>query len=100
MVQSFHSLILIGLDFWKVGSRKVYAIQRDAKRKSRKQARHISYSDSDSEAADFLPRKKSASAAEVNSVKNEVMVMDQMQRIFQIDRRMKIPVGSVNIVAN
>ena len=55
-----HSCILIGLEFWKVGSRKVYAVPRvdDAdKNKSRKQAHHdvhVIDDDSDSD-ADFLP---------------------------------------------
>ena len=84
----------------------MYAIPRDrsqmVKSKSKKRAHHIVIdSDSDSE-ADFLPRKKNTCAvacAEVNSLKNEVMVMkDQMHQLFQIDRRMKIPVALQTIL--
>jgi len=100
-------LFLTGSEPWKVGSRRVYAVPRDrswiVKSKSKKRAHHIVIdSDSDSE-ADFLPQKKkntcAVACAEVNSLKNEVMVMkDQMHRLFQIDRRMKIPVALQTIL--
>ena len=59
------STLLYSIEFWKVGSRKVYAVPHVDdmnKNRSRKRAHHIAIdSDSDSD-ADFLPRKKSTCA--------------------------------------
>ena len=92
LLHSLHSCILIGLEFWKIGSRKVYAIpcvDNTDKIRSRKQDHHSIDSDAD----DYLPRKNTC-GAEFDSLKNKVLAMqDQLCRIFTIDRRMKIPVA-------
>ena len=93
--------------FWQVPTRKFYAIQRPesqrkGKGKKRKQS-HIVI-DSSSDTDDFLPSidmsKKmrrslpsdGASCSEMTTIKDEIQAICQdMQCLFQIDKRMKIP---------
>ena len=82
LITLFNACTLIGLEFWKVGNRRVYAVPRDC--------------------SHMVKSKRNGCAvacAEVNSLKNEVMVIkDQMHWLFQIDHRMKISVALQTIL--
>jgi len=90
----------IGFKFWRVGSRKIFAVSEgDLKASKGKQKRPVQYviSDSDSSEEDFLPPRKKmtpATSAEVRQVSKEVkQVQQQIESFFQITTSMRVPPG-------
>ncbi len=97
----FHSNFA-GFKFWKVGSRKIFAVTEGELRPTKgKHKRTVPYvvSDvySDSSEDEFQPQRKKgtpATSAEVTQVAREVKeVRKEIQSIFQITSSMKIPPG-------
>ena len=86
----------LGLRFWKVGSRKIYAIKKSAHArqggKSRKhQPQETSASDSEE---DFIPARKQTVTSGLASLTKEVTLMrKELQHLFKINRLTKIPVA-------
>ena len=91
------SLYPLGVRFWKVGSRKIYAINmnthtRADRGKGRKHPPEEA-STSDSE-EDFIPAKKRTISSGLASLTKEVsLVRKELQHLFEINRLTKIPVA-------
>ena len=95
-----------GLRFWKVGSRKVYAVKQSysgqpsgkGPGKGRRHSRAseiVIPSDSDSE-SDFLPatKRKAVSGSEIRTLTKEVGVIQQeLRKIFTISSGLTIPIA-------
>ena len=97
MISCAISLYPVGLRFWKVGSRKIYAIKKSAharpdRGKGRKhQPQETSASDSEE---DFIPARKRTVTSGLASLTKEVTLMrEELQHLFEINRLTKIPVA-------
>ena len=95
----------IGLSFWKVGSRKVYAVLESSissKGKGKKSPRYIS-SDNNSD-SDFEPARKKGMALRVNSSKLNKISLDieniknDLESVFKLTKDTKIPISLTKIL--
>ncbi len=102
-------LYSVGLHFWKVGSRKIYAVQQteselDPPRKKKPKRDRIVITDSDSDDDEFTPRlhkKVSISSFDTEKVLSELRNVSDMVKdihkdvhdVFTINAKMKIPAG-------
>ena len=91
----------LGLHFWKVGSCKIYTIKKSAharpdRGKGRKhQSQETSASNSEE---DFIPVKKWTVTSGLASLTEEVILMRELQHLFEIDlQRSQLP-STVNWV--
>lgn len=97
---AFVPTVHAGFKFWKVGSRKVFAVTagdlRPTKGKRKRPAPYV-ISDSDSSEAEFQPQRSKgapATSAEVTQVAREIKdVRKEIQSFFQITTSMRVPPG-------
>ena len=86
--------IYIGLKFWKVGSRKIFAVKQEPGGKAPHRDKHITISDSESD-DDLEPlRKKSKLSCNISALVTDVKeIRNDLQSLFRITNQMKIPVA-------
>ena len=89
--------MFIGLKFWKVGSRKLYAV-KDSDLKERKRTSNvinISSSSSDEELiTPFAKRKRTAEFVKLSNISSELReVKDGIDKIFTVTNNMSVPIG-------
>lgn len=94
----------LGLKFWKVGSRKLYAVKESDLKESRKRlsANVISIPSSDSEEELPTPitrRKRTAEAAKLSIMSDDIREMkDTMSKVFRLTSSMSVPLGLRNLL--
>ena len=97
MIVTSNILIFIGLRFWKVGSRKLYAVKESELREKKRVSAAANESSSSSDESLITPlvkRKRTAEFVKLTNISCELKeVKDGLEKIFTLTSGMSIPVG-------
>ena len=87
--------VFIGLKFWKIGSRKLYAVKEsDLRDKKRSSVINISSSSDEELVPPLVKRRRTAEYVKLSNVSSELReVKDTLEKIFTVTNNMSIPIG-------
>lgn len=98
VIHQYNKLLhFIGLKFWKVGSRKLYAVRNSDLKEKKRVASVINLSSSSSDEEMFAPlakRKSTAEYVKLSILSTDVReVKSSLAKIFTVTNSMSVPVG-------
>lgn len=100
--QSKYFFVFIGLKFWKVCSRKLYAVKESELREKKRVSAAANESSSSSDESLITPlvkRKCTAEFVKLTNISCELKeVKDGLEKIFTLTSGMSIPVGLRNVL--